>query len=183
MTTIIVTKKNGHIFTGDEIAEAHWISERNGNIYVDRYLLDSTHFITDPVDKFAYLTAELAYTAENAARKQNKEECIAILDRIENLDSRLIGYIPYATEIDRWDRWNCDDLPEYFPRLNFGRVEKGQEGLVSSFLEQEGIDDFDFILDSKYVLVIETKKGMWDNIKTTGLVNLNEIESEYRIEG
>lgn len=185
MATIIVKKKSGKIFTGTEIGEKHWIkedSEYNNDLYAPEDFWGN-RFITDPVDKMGYVIAEFNTAAKKAVRGRKKKRGAKLYRRIENLERRMVNYIPYCTGVYRHHQWYrrkiTPKMRPYYPEHRYGHVSKGEESIVTAFLKKEQISDFDFVIDSRYVIVREIREGIWEDMKKTGLVNIDEIESEF----
>ena len=71
-------------------------------------------------------------------------------------------------ELDDW--WN-------YETYNTGSVD---ENILSGFLEKHNISLEEFITNKKYVVIVDGDEYCtWDKLKSSGLVKLEEIETEY----
>ena len=54
------------------------------------------------------------------------------------------------------------------------------EDILSGFLEHEGISLEEYLINKKYVVIQDGDEYCyWDNMKQTGLVNMDMIDHEY----
>lgn len=110
---------------------------------------------------------------QNADRKYAKE--------YGKTEDELIVYLK-GKEI----LWDLDEEIEYWKdrygdwRFNSPYTGSVDENILSGFLEEEGISLEEFIMNKKYVVVVDGDEYcVWDDCKDFGLVNKAAIDHEY----
>ena len=94
---------------------------------------------------------------------------------IEYLDSKSEEWFDVPSEY--WKSRNGDWC---FYEPYTGYVD---EDILSGFLEKENISLEEFITNKKYIVIQDGDEyGYWDDMKQTGLVNLDAIDHEYPME-
>ena len=69
---------------------------------------------------------------------------------------------------------------QYYETPNIQGVDHQSRGLLKSFLEKHNISIKEFLLNKKYVVVIDSDEVCaWSEFKRSGLVDLNNIVEEY----
>lgn len=184
MGTIVIKKKTGRPFSGAEIAKAHWIREDGGKVYTYDPCW-AGRFATDPIAKMFYLEAVFNTLGRIAVGRRRKAKGARLFRRLENLERRVVNYIPNCTGVDHGREWRFEDVPAsqrpYYPEFRYGKVDADEAGAVAALLREEGICDFDFVIDSRYVLVFEAGDGAWDAMKAAGIIDLGRIEAEWPV--
>lgn len=72
---------------------------------------------------------------------------------------------------------------QYYETPNIQGVDHQSSGLLKSFLEKHNISIKDFLLNKKYIVVIDGDEyNAWSEFKRSGLVDLNNIVEEYEWE-
>lgn len=156
----LVIKKTGKFLTKEESIKDIYIDE-NGKlkIYEFENSFDRSPFkmLYSPEDKFLYLVA--SYNND----KKKRENIIELFK--EELKIKEIDFpITYNKEV------------------NYGYIDHQSLGFVRNYIEKNEISFKDFIFNNKYIVIIDGDEyGEWDNIKESGLINLNEIEMEISI--
>lgn len=88
-------------------------------------------------------------------------------DNFDKIKEMFIKYIPECKKIEL--RKNTD-----FP---YGWVD---ENILTGFLEENQITLEEFLTNKKYVVIVDGDEYcIWDSLKESGLVDLNQIEKEY----
>lgn len=208
MHSIVVTNDEG-IYSADEITDKMYIWEDgefkiwdDDDLNFGRYPFQ---ILTTFEEKLCYAIASLCggYTdeeeadqnfemLENIAKKYIPElKCIILPERREPIFIREDG-----TEIGPSGVWPEDDdefylhngkekervtrsdyinvLPEY------GYIDHGSSGLLQSFLDKNNISIRDFLVQKKYIVIIDGDEYYeWAKLKRSGLFNVNKIVKEY----
>lgn len=181
MGVIIVKKKDGRTFSGEELAKRHWIRADGGDIYpFDSFW--GGRFAYEPVAKMLYLEAAFNTLGRDLVNRRRKEKGAKFFRRIVNLERRLVKYIPNCTGVSHDKDWRNEDVPAsmrpYYPEFRYGEIKKAEAEAAVAFLKEEDIDDFEFVIDSRYVVIFEASDGAWEAMKAAGLIDLDEIECE-----
>jgi hypothetical protein len=181
---IIIKKKHGNIISGLEIANANRLDSIQGfdTIFPDDFSWNGK-ILSEPVAKLSYVEAEFCTLAISAASRRRKKKAAKLLDRIANLDRRFINYVPGCNRLYHHGNWRIRNLPPkqkpYYPEYDYGYVENA--GGLLSFLKEEGIDEFDFIIDSHYVIIDDRDGKLWNAMKNSGIIKLEEIDFEREL--
>ena len=152
MGVIIVKKKDGRTFSGAEIAKMHWIREGGGDIYpFDSFW--GGRFAFEPVAKMLYLEAAFNTLGRSLVSRRRKKKGAKFFRRIENLERRVVKYIPNCTGISHHKDWRNEDIPArmspYYPKFRYPKIKEGEAEATVAFLKEEGVDDFEFVVDSR----------------------------------
>ena len=63
---------------------------------------------------------------------------------------------------------------------DYGWVDHQSQGMLARFLKNKGIDLKEFIIDPRYVIIVDGDEyGVWETLKESGLVDPGAIEEEY----
>ena len=183
MSSIIIIKKSGAAESGESIAEKNHIKKDREHNYI--YPEDSFYhgrIISSVNDKLGYVCAAMNTVARRSFEKRRKNKAAKLLGRIDNLERRVVNYVPYCTGIHRYSNWRWKRLSEkqrrFYPRLDYGYIDEDDAFLIMSFLRDEKVNEFDFVTDTRYVVVIDEPEGMWEGMKKSGLVKIDEIVTE-----
>ena len=184
MAIIIIKKKHGEISTGEQIAKERRLDpDRDFTyIYPDSFLWQCK-MMSDPVSKLSYVEAEFNTLAKEARKSRRKNKAAKLLCRLENLNRRFVNYVPECTNIYHFENWHYRNVSAkqraYYPKYEYGYLEDERGGTLITFLQEEGINEFDFILDSHYVVVYDRDNKTWETMKKSGIIKLDEIEFEW----
>lgn len=153
----LVIKKSGKVLTGEEILKDTCVWE-NGDyhVYDDdiEYGRSPFRILTSPTEKFLYLIASYS---DNEPMRNELIEKFKEITNIKNIE------FPIAY----WD----NDEPYY------GSVDHQSIGLVTNYLNDKNIEFEDFILNDKYIIVIDGDEyGEWEKMKESGLIRVEDIE-------
>ena len=93
-----------------------------------------------------------------------------IIDKQEAYESRF----SWLRELTYW----TDDHGDFHYEVPyFGYAE--DYGMLKSFLKERNITLEEFITNKKYVIIVDGDEYcVWDGMKKSGLINMNEIEEE-----
>lgn len=73
--------------------------------------------------------------------------------------------------------WKCSNGYWHYDKPYTGYVD---ENILSGFLEKEGISIEEYLINKKYVVIQDGDEYCyWDDMKRTGLVNMDMIDHEY----
>lgn len=151
----LVVKKEGGYYTKEELREDLWIFEDGEwNLsYGDRL-----YFGRSPFDCLCTFESKTRYAIASMCWDVNS------FDKIKKI---FMKYIPECKTIKLED-------DENFP---YGSVD---EDILSGFLEENQITLEEFLTNKKYVVIVDGDEYcIWDSLKESGLVDLNQIEKEY----
>lgn len=153
----LVIKKNGIFSNLEKLKERSYIKDGvmkiydNDDVCFDRYPFE---MLSKPERKFAYLVASYA---------ENKE----IRGEIISLYKKELG----LTKIEFPTKYYDGNEPDY------GHIDHQSVGLVTNYLLSNNISFKDFIFNDKYIVIIDGDEYCtWEEIKESGIINLDEIE-------
>lgn len=100
-------------------------------------------------------------------------------DAIEDMLDRLRKRIPEFVDVSFSFRYE-DDFDEAGVREYPGYIDHQSYGLLQRFVAEEGITLDEFVLNDKYIVIIDGDEyNRWDAIKETKIINMDDIEKEY----
>lgn len=152
----LVIKKSGHRQIEDEVLKNIYLT-KNGvyNIYDYDIYFDRAPFriLFTAIEKFLYLYAE-----------SNDEKRIELMEFMKTTFPKIKEYKFPSVYNDEYEPF-------------YGEVDHQSKGFVSNYLKTNNIDFKEFILNTKYNIIIDGDEyGEWEKIKESGLINLAEIE-------
>lgn len=90
--------------------------------------------------------------------------------------------VEYLTQKEKdWgieiDYWKSSSGYWHYEKLYTGQVD---EDILSGFLDKEGITIEEYLINKKYVVIQDGDEyGYWEDMKKSGLVNMDMIDHEY----
>lgn len=157
----LVIKKSGSYYTEDELREDLYLDRNNAwEIWDDKYI------------RFSRAPFECLGTFESKVRYAIASLCGYRADakiKFEEIESLVYEIVPECTHIKLPK--NC-----WSNETSYGYVD---EDILTRFLEEENISLKEFLTNKKYVVIVDGDEYcIWDSLKSSGLVNVDEIEKE-----
>lgn len=158
----LVIKKNGDYYTEDELRKHLWLMQNNvweiwneDNLEFGRYPFNCLETFES---KVRYAIASLCGYRKDA------------VERFKEIEKVVLEVIPECIGIKLpEDEWNDE--------VSYGYVD---EDILSPFLKAEDISLKEFLTNKKYVVIVDGDEYcIWNSLKDSGLVNIDEIEKEY----
>ena len=158
----LVIKKSGGYYTYEEACEYIYIHDGVWNIRNEDHLT----FGRSP---FGYLnTFESKVRYAIASLCCHRKDAEKLFKKIESIVCEII---PDCHKIELPTKWHNDD-PCY------GWVD---DDILSPFLKNKNISVKEFLTNKKYVVIVDGDEYcIWEDLKDSGLVNIDEIEEEFR---
>ena len=157
----LVIKKSSEYYTYEEMCDGLWLRKGVWTIYDEDRLTFGRHpfmCLNTFESKVRYAIASLCGWRSGRAEK---------FKEIENLVTEIV---PDCWEIKLPTNWHNDELC-------YGCVD---EDILTPFLENENISLKEFLTNKKYVVIVDGDEYcVWEDLKISGLVNLDGIEKEY----
>lgn len=162
----LVISKDDRLLTEDELTDGMYIDE--DGIW-DIWSEDDLCFGRSPFQclttfesKVRYAIASLCYWRSNKEKKVTFEKIKAI----------VLEAIPECKDV----KLPIDKYSEK-KKVIYGSVD---EDILSGFLEKNNIKLKDFLLNNKYVVIVDGDEYcIYDNLKKSGIINKDNIEKEY----
>lgn len=162
----LVISKDDRLLTEDELTDGMYIDE--DGIW-DIWSEDDLCFGRSPFQclttfesKVRYAIASLCYWRSNKEKKVTFEKIKAI----------VLKAIPECKDV----KLPIDKYSEK-KKVIYGSVD---EDILSGFLEKNNIKLKDFLLNNKYVVIVDGDEYcIYDNLKKSGIINKDNIEKEY----
>ena len=154
-------KKDDVYYTEDELRENLWINEDN---VWDIWFSDEINFGRSPFRCLSTFESKARYAIASLCRYG--EEGVAKFKEIEKLVTEIIPECAYIK------------LPmnDWSDNVYYGYVD---EDILTPFLEKENISLKEFLTNKRYVVIVDGDEYcIWESLKESGLVNMNEIERE-----
>ena len=161
----LVIKKNSEYYTYEEMMDDLWLHKGVWDIW-------DSHRIT-----FGRCPFECLNTFESKVRYAIASLCgwrSNADEKFKEIEQLVTEIIPECLEIKLPKVWY---YAEDDKRLSYGSVD---EDILTPFLEKTGITLKEFLTNKKYVVIVDGDEYcIWDSLKDSGLVNMDEIEKEY----
>lgn len=154
MHNLVVKKEDGR-YTDEELRDDIWIDDDG---VWDISWRDELYYGRSPFDCLGTFASKTKYAIASICSNS---------DDFDEIKKIFMKYIPECKEIK---------LPEneYFP---YGYVD---DDILSGFLEENQITLEEFLANKKYVIIVDGDEYcIWNSLKESGLVDLNQIEKEY----
>lgn len=161
----LVVKKNSEYYTYEEINDCMWLHNGVWEIWND----DNITFGRSPFECLNTFEAKVRYAiASLCGWYRNAEE------KFNEIEQLVTEIVPECIEIKLPTAWYYGEDNE---RVSYGGVD---EDVLTPFLEKTGITLKEFLTNKKYVVIVDGDEYcIWDSMKKSGLVNVDEIEKEY----
>lgn len=162
----LVIKKEGGYYTDNELRKHLWLN--NDGIW-DLWYEDKIIFGRSPFmclctfeAKVRYAIASLCGWRDNAAD---------VFEEIENIVMEVVTECT-GIKLPKVSYWGEDEEKTFY-----GQVD---EDILTSFLEEENISLKEFLTNKKYVVIVDGDEYcIWEDLKYSGVININEIEKEH----
>ena len=161
----LVVKKDGEYYADNELRENLWLN--NDGVW-DIWRDDNITFGRHPFRCLNTFESKVRYSiASLCGWKEDREE------RLNEIESLVKEIIPEFTGIKLPKiSWSWSDDAE----VCYGSVD---EDILSPFLENENISLKEFLTNKKYVVIVDGDEYcIWEDLKSSGLINIDEIEKE-----
>lgn len=162
----LVIKKENKYYSDDELRSNLWIrDDGRWDIWND----NSITFGRSPFMCLNTFESKVRYSIASLCgwRGDNEEK----FSEIEKLVKEII---PECTNIKLPIRWGWGDEEN---SIFYGSVD---ENILSPFLKKENISLKEFLTNKRYVVIVDGDEYcIWNDLKDSGLVNIDEIEKEY----
>lgn len=159
----LVIKKTGNYYTDEELRYHIYLKD------------DGTWDIWDDGDlDFGRAPFRCLATFESKVRYAIAALCAYNHDRFSEIEEAVMEAIPEITKIKLpvARRWGYDKNEVYYGYRD--------EDILSPFLRDNCIPLKEFLTNKKYVVIVDGDEYcIWDDLKDSGLVNLDEIEKEH----
>lgn len=161
MHSLVIKKSDGY-YTEDELREDLYLDRNNAwEIWSDEYI----RFGRAPFGCLGTFESKVRYAI--ASLCGYRADAAIVFEEIESLVREII---PECTYIK---------LPKnnWSNKTSYGCVD---EDILTGFLEEEHISLKEFLTNKKYVVIVDGDEYcIWNSLKESGLVNVNDIEKEY----
>lgn len=161
----LVVSKDDRLLTKDELTEGMYIRE-DGTWEI--WSADDLYFGRSPFQCLTTFESKVRYTIASLCRWRSDKEKKDIFEKIKAI---VLGAIPECKDIK---------LPtDYYEKekVIYGSVD---EDILSEFLEKNNIELKDFLLNKKYVVIVDGDEYcIYDDLKKSGIINKDNIEKEY----
>lgn len=158
----LVIKKCNEYYTEDELREDLWLDKYNiWDIWID----DRIRFGRSPFGCLSTFESKVRYAIASLCGYKNDAAIT-----FEEINSIVMEVIPECA---------CIKLPvnHWDDTIYYGSVD---EDILTPFLKEENISLKEFLINKKYVVIVDGDEYcIWDSLKESGLVNIDEIEKEY----
>lgn len=161
MHSLVIKKSSGY-YTEDELRKHLWLMKNN---FWEIWREDDLEFGRFPFKCLETFEGKVRYAiASLCGYRKNAAEIFKEIEKI------VLEVIPECVGIELpKDNWNDE--------VSYGYVD---EDILSPFLKAENISLKEFLTNKKYVVIVDGDEYcIWDSLKDSGLVNVNEIEKEY----
>lgn len=162
----LVISKDDRLLTKDELTdEIHLCEDGVWDIWTD----DDLCFGRSPFQCLTTFESKVRYAIASLCCWRSDEEKKFIFEKIKGI---VLETIP-----------ECKDVK--LPRDNYSEKKKVlygcvDEDILSEFLEKNNIDLKDFLLNKKYVVIVDGDEYcIYNNLRKSGIINKDNIESEY----
>lgn len=163
MHSLVIKKSSGY-YTDEELHEDLWIHNGEWDIWVD----DKLTFGRTPFRCLKTFESKVRYAIASLCGWRKDAE-----ERFKEIEALVTEIIPDCWSIKlpkvSWD-WEDD------AKICYGSVD---EDVLSPFLKNENISLKEFLTNKKYVVIVDGDEYcIWQDLKDSGLINIDEIEKE-----
>ena len=163
----LVIKKSGGYYTDKELHEDLWLHNGKWDIWNNEKITFGRH----PFRCLGTFESKVRYAiASLCAWKEDKVE------KFEEIEALVTEIIPDCWSIElpkvSWG-WDDDDDDA---KISYGYVDVD---ILTPFLKNENISLKEFLTNKRYAVIVDGDEYcIWDDLKNSGLVNVDEIEKE-----
>ena len=164
MHSLVVKKEDGY-YADNELRRHLWL-DKDG--VWDIWHSDDITFGRYPFDCLCTFEAKVRYAIASLCSWRIDNE-----KRFKEIETLVKEIIPECTgiKLPKMYDWETDNKT-----ISYGSVD---EDILSPFLEKENVSLNEFLTNKKYVVIVDGDEYcIWDSLKNSGLVNVNEIEKE-----
>lgn len=162
----LVIKKNSEYYTYEEMIDNLWLHNGIWDIWDD----DRITFGRSPFDCLNTFESKVRYAIASLCGWRNNAEA-----KFREIEQLVTEIIPECYEIKLPKAWYYSEEDEH---ISYGSVD---EDILTPFLKKTGITLREFLTNKKYVVIVDGDEYcIWDSLKDSGLVNIDEIEREYK---
>lgn len=162
----LVISREDRLLTKDELTDGMYLLDDGiWDIWMD----DDLYFGRSPFQCLATFESKVRYAIASLCCCKSDEEKKSTFEEIKTI---VLEAIP-----------TCKDVK--LPRDSYYEKEKVvyggvDEDILSGFLEKNNIDLKDFLLNKKYVVIVDGDEYcIYDELKKSGIINKDNIEKEY----
>ena len=168
----IVIKKDDGYFTKEELSEYFILDNNKIDIGYDFYLSFGRYpfnILYTPYDKMRYLLA--SYSNDTEKRNEINELMKSLIDNCEG--------IQFPKKYDYNDNENDDNNDNNDDNTYYGDIDHQSSTILNSFIKKNNISFKDFLLQKKYVIIIDSDEyNEWNKLKKSGLIKTDNIVKE-----
>lgn len=162
----LVIKKNSEYYTYEEMINDLWLHDGVWKIWSH----DSITFGRSPFDCLNTFESKVRYAIASLCGWYSNAE-----EKFHEIEQLVTEIIPECYEIKLPKVLYYSENDE---RVSYGSVD---EDILTPFLKNTGITLKEFLTNKKYVVIVDGDEYcIWNSLKDSGLVNIDEIEKEYR---
>lgn len=162
----LVVSKDDRLLTKNELTDGMHL--RDDGVW-DIWMEDDLYFGRSPFQCLATFESKVRYAIASLCGWRSDEEKKATFERIKAI---VLEAIP-----------ECKNVK--LPRDNYSEKEKViygsvEENILGGFLENNNIDLKDFLLNKKYVVIVDGDEYcIYSKLKKSGIINKDNIKKEY----
>lgn len=161
----LVILKDDRLLTEDELTDKMYIDKDGTWEIWDKDL----YFGRTPFQCLATFESKVRYAIASLCCWRSDEEKKYIFEKIKAI---VFEAIPECKDV----KLPIDNYSEK-GKIVYGSVD---EDILSGFLEKNNVELKDFLLNRKYVVVVDGDEYcIYDNLKKIGIINKDNIEREY----
>ena len=160
----LVIKKDGGYYSEQEVLDDIWAHNDEWSIW-DHDL----EFGRSPFKCLCTFGSKVRYAiASLCSYRDNAQD---VLDEISAIVYEVVPSVTHV-KVPKVSHWGKSKAETYY-----GYVD---EDILTGFLQHEGITLKEFLTNKKYVVIVDGDEYcIWDDVKQSGLVKLDNIEREY----
>lgn len=161
----LVIKKNSEYYSEQELYTNIWLHDGVWRIYDS----EDITFGRYPFRCLETFEAKVRYAiASLCCWKSDPDEIF------NNIQALVTEIIPECHLIQLPKEYYYSDDEEH---ISYGSVD---ENILTPFLKKTGITLKEFLTNKKYIVIVDGDEYcIWDSLKDSGLINMDEIEKEY----
>ncbi len=165
----LVVKKTSEYYSEEELKHHMYLHEGIWDIWEP----ESIRFGRAPFDCLSTFESKVRYAIASLCGYRLDAE-----ERFKEIESIVIDVVRDCVGISlpEIDYYN-EETDEDEPHLCYGGVD---EDILTPFLEETGVSLKEFLTNKKYVVIVDGDEYcIWNSLKKSGLVNMDEIEKEF----
>lgn len=162
----LVIKKQSEYYSEQELLTGMWFHDNNT---IEIWDEDDLHFGRTPFRVLETFYGKMRYAIASMCAYAAEPQTV-----FEEISELVFDIIPGCTDIILPTVYYWHDREE---KTYYGHVD---ENILTPFLEKNNISLREFLTNKRYVVIVDGDEYcIWDDLKNSGLVNQNEIESEF----